>query len=36
MPNIVLGMASAVIDNIPVMFAVLTMQPEMSNGPLAP
>lgn len=30
--NIVLGMASAVIDNIPVMFAVLTMQPEMSHG----
>jgi Na+/H+ antiporter NhaD/arsenite permease-like protein len=30
--NIVLGLASAVIDNIPVMFAVLTMQPEMSHG----
>lgn len=30
--NVVLGMASAVIDNIPVMFAVLTMQPEMSHG----
>lgn len=30
--NIVLGMVSAVIDNIPVMFAVLTMQPEMSHG----
>ncbi|RUO29091.1 sodium:proton antiporter [Aliidiomarina sanyensis] len=30
--NIVLGMASAVIDNIPVMFAVLTMQPDMSHG----
>src|SRR5690606_32320009 len=30
--NIVLGLISAVIDNIPVMFAVLTMQPEMSHG----
>ncbi|WP_157980955.1 sodium:proton antiporter NhaD [Aliidiomarina shirensis] len=30
--NVALGMASAVIDNIPVMFAVLTMQPEMSHG----
>lgn len=30
--NIALGMISAVIDNIPVMFAVLTMQPEMSHG----
>ncbi|RUO26991.1 sodium:proton antiporter [Aliidiomarina minuta] len=30
--NIVLGIISAVIDNIPVMFAVLTMQPEMSHG----
>ncbi|EGN75139.1 Na+/H+ antiporter NhaD-like permease [Idiomarina sp. A28L] len=30
--NVVLGIASAVIDNIPVMFAVLTMQPEMSHG----
>ncbi len=30
--NIVLGLVSAVIDNIPVMFAVLTMQPEMSHG----
>lgn len=30
--NVVLGVASAVIDNIPVMFAVLTMQPEMSHG----
>ena len=27
-----LGIVSAVIDNIPVMFAVLTMQPEMSHG----
>ena len=30
--NIVLGLMSAVIDNIPVMFAVLTMEPEMSHG----
>lgn len=30
--NIVLGLISSVIDNIPVMFAVLTMQPEMSHG----
>lgn len=30
--NIVLGIVSAVVDNIPVMFAVLTMQPEMSHG----
>ncbi|MDN3649350.1 sodium:proton antiporter NhaD [Reinekea marina] len=27
--NILVGFASAIIDNIPVMFAVLTMQPEM-------
>ncbi len=30
--NIALGLMSAVIDNIPVMFAVLSMQPEMSHG----
>lgn len=30
--NIILGLVSAVIDNIPVMFAVLTMHPEMSHG----
>lgn len=30
--NIALGLMSAVIDNIPVMFAVLTMAPEMSSG----
>lgn len=30
--NITLGLISAVIDNIPVMFAVLTMMPEMSHG----
>ena len=29
--NIILGVASALIDNIPVMFAVLTMDPEMSH-----
>jgi len=30
--NIMVGIFSAVIDNIPVMFAVLTMDPEMSHG----
>jgi NhaD family Na+/H+ antiporter len=30
--NIALGVISAVVDNIPVMFAVLTMNPEMSHG----
>ena len=30
--NILVGILSAVIDNIPVMFAVLTMEPEMSHG----
>ncbi len=30
--NIILGVVSAIIDNIPVMFAVLTMQPDMSVG----
>ncbi|MGQ4877301.1 sodium:proton antiporter NhaD [Billgrantia sp. LNSP4103-1] len=30
--NVALGLVSAVVDNIPVMFAVLTMQPEMSHG----
>ncbi|UYG00245.1 MULTISPECIES: sodium:proton antiporter NhaD [unclassified Halomonas] len=30
--NVVLGVVSAVVDNIPVMFAVLTMQPAMSDG----
>lgn len=29
--NVALGLVSAVIDNIPVMFAVLTMSPEMSH-----
>mgnify|MGYP001139997577 CR=1 FL=1 len=30
--NIAVGVLSAVVDNIPVMFAVLTMNPEMSTG----
>ncbi|MEX1220702.1 MAG: sodium:proton antiporter NhaD [Idiomarina sp.] len=30
--NISLGVISAVIDNIPVMYAVLTMNPDMSHG----
>lgn len=30
--NILVGILSAVIDNIPVMFAVLTMEPDMSLG----
>jgi NhaD family Na+/H+ antiporter len=30
--NIMIGLMSAVIDNIPVMFAVLTMNPDMSQG----
>jgi Na+/H+ antiporter NhaD/arsenite permease-like protein len=30
--NILVGLISAVIDNIPVMFAVLSMYPEMSDG----
>lgn len=30
--NILVGFFSAIIDNIPVMFAVLTMNPEMSSG----
>lgn len=30
--NVLVGLLSAVIDNIPVMFAVLTMNPEMSHG----
>jgi len=30
--NIMVGLLSAVIDNIPVMFAVLTMHPDMSHG----
>jgi Na+/H+ antiporter NhaD/arsenite permease-like protein len=30
--NILVGLGSAVFDNIPLMYAVLTMQPEMSHG----
>ena len=30
--NISVGLFSAIVDNIPVMFAVLTMQPDMSTG----
>ena len=30
--NVLVGLLSAVIDNVPVMFAVLTMDPEMSQG----
>ncbi len=30
--NILVGMLSAIVDNIPVMYAVLTMNPEMSHG----
>jgi NhaD family Na+/H+ antiporter len=30
--NIMVGVLSAIVDNIPVMFAVLTMNPEMSQG----
>ena len=30
--NVIVGFLSAVVDNIPVMFAVLTMDPAMSHG----
>jgi NhaD family Na+/H+ antiporter len=30
--NIVIGVLSAIVDNIPLMFAVLTMNPDMSSG----
>ena len=30
--NVAVGIASALIDNIPIMFAVLTMAPDMSQG----
>jgi NhaD family Na+/H+ antiporter len=30
--NVMVGFLSAIVDNIPVMFAVLTMSPEMSQG----
>lgn len=30
--NILIGILSAIIDNIPIMFAVITMNPDMSHG----
>jgi len=30
--NVMVGVLSAIVDNIPVMFAVLTMHPDMSHG----
>jgi Na+/H+ antiporter NhaD/arsenite permease-like protein len=30
--NVLVGILSAIVDNIPVMFAVLTMNPDMSQG----
>lgn len=30
--NVLVGILSAIVDNIPVMFAVLTMEPDMSHG----
>ncbi|MEZ5841730.1 MAG: sodium:proton antiporter NhaD [Hyphomicrobiales bacterium] len=30
--NVAIGVLSAIVDNIPLMFAVLTMNPEMSHG----
>ena len=30
--NILIGLLSAIVDNIPVMFAVLSMQPDMAQG----
>ena len=30
--NVLVGVASAIIDNIPIMFAVLSIDPEMSHG----
>jgi Na+/H+ antiporter NhaD/arsenite permease-like protein len=30
--NVTVGVLSAIVDNIPVMFAVLSMQPDMSTG----
>ncbi len=30
--NILVGIASAIVDNIPIMFAVLNMNPDMSHG----
>jgi Na+/H+ antiporter NhaD/arsenite permease-like protein len=30
--NVLVGVASAIVDNIPIMFAVLSIEPEMSKG----
>ncbi|MDH4085034.1 MAG: sodium:proton antiporter NhaD, partial [Nitrospira sp.] len=30
--NITIGLLSAIVDNIPIMFAVLTMNPDISEG----
>jgi len=30
--NVMVGILSAIVDNIPVMFAVLSMEPQMSMG----
>lgn len=30
--NVMVGLLSAIVDNIPIMFAVLTMNPDMSQG----
>jgi Na+/H+ antiporter NhaD/arsenite permease-like protein len=30
--NVLVGLISAVVDNIPVMFAVLSMEPDMAHG----
>ncbi|MFW6387440.1 MAG: sodium:proton antiporter NhaD, partial [Thermodesulfobacteriota bacterium] len=30
--NVLVGVLSAIVDNIPVMFAVLSMEPDMSHG----
>ena len=30
--NVLVGIASAIVDNIPVMFAVLSIEPDMSSG----
>ena len=30
--NVIIGVLSAIVDNIPLMFAVLTMNPDMSHG----
>ena len=32
MANVIIGVLSAIVDNIPLMFAVLTMNPDMSHG----